>query len=267
MSGAGFEQLKRGSSEFITMALLGKIPGVRRVVFSGYNSDVDILTSPEDLFPAIESVLIPRVTVAESWEIVSNNAADAAAGTGARTVSITTLNGSYAEVTQTVTLNGITAVPLTSTHIATNSALVLTTGSGGTNAGLLTIRVAGGGAARSYLSPTDGVLNQCKYTVPAGYLLELYSAFMGITTSGVSEGARFVFANSNSAGRIINAVRFPVFASGNSLYRHELAGGLAPYLTVSATGETSVRVSSVTQNNTQVDGSVLGLLYDLTLWP
>jgi len=267
MDGGGFDQLQRGTSEFFCAAVLGKIPGVRRVVFSGYNPSVNTATTPEDIFPAVETPIIPRQTVAESWEILSNSANDTAAGTGAQTVSITTLNGSYAEVTQTVTLNGLTAVPLTSTHIATNSAVVVTAGSSGNNVGLLTIRVAGGGAGRAYISAGDGILNQCKYTVPAGYSLDLYSALMGLTTSGASQNARFVFVSTNPAGRQINAVRIPLLANGSSLYRHEIAGGLVPYNTLPAKYETSIRIGSVSQNGTQVEASVLGLLYDITLFP
>lgn len=259
----------RGTPEFLALAFAGKVTGIRRVVISGYNSDVDIATAPEDIFPAIESTLIPRVpsTAPESWEIVSNDINDTAAGSGARTVSITTVNASYVEVTQTITLNGTTAVPLTGTHIAVNAALVLTAGSGGTNTGLITIRVAAGGAARAYISPGDSLLNQCKFTVPAGHTLELYSATMGITTSGGSEGCRFIFFNVNSAGRSINAVRLPLFAGGTSLYRHELGSGLIPYNMIAATGEASIRASQVTQNNTQVDAAIIGLLYDSTIWP
>lgn len=269
MIGGNFEKLARGTGEFFAAALRGDVPGVRRVVFAGYNNDVDIATAPEDIFPAIETTIIPRVTVAESWEIVSSSINDTAAGTGARTVSVTTLDGSYGEVTQTVTLNGTTAVALTGTHIAPNAGLVLTAGSGGVNDGALTIRVAGGGAARAYISANDGVLNQCKFTVPANKRLELYSAVMGLTSTigGGAEAGRFIFVVTNSAGRTANTVRLPLFAAGTSLYRHELAGGLVPYTMVPAMSETSIRVGSVTQNNTQVEAAVIGLLYDLTIWP
>lgn len=257
----------RGTPEFISAALRGKVLGVRRIVFSGYNTDIDVATDPEDIFPAVETTLIPAPSSAESWEIVSDNVNDTAAGTGARTVSITTLDGSYAEVTQTITLNGTTAVALTGTHLRINSATVVTAGSGGVNTGLLTIRVSGGGAARAYLSAGDGILNQCKYTVPAGHTLDLHTAVFGLTTSTASEAARLIFVASNSAGRQLNVVRIPLFANGASLYRHEVGDSILPFNSVSATSEFTVRASSVTQNNTQVDASVLGLLYDNSLWP
>ncbi len=257
----------RGTPEFLALALAGKIAGIRRVIISGYNTDVDVATTPEDIFPAIESTLIPVIAAAEAWEIVSNNAADTSAGTGARTVTITTVNGSYQEVSQVVTLNGVTAVPLTGAHIAANSCVVISVGSGGVNLGMLTIRVAGGGAARAYVGANDGVLNQAKFTVPSGYLLELYSTVIGLTTNGFSEAARFLFVIANSAGRTLNTVRLPLFAGGTSIYRHELGGGLLPYNMITATNATSVRVAAVTQNNTSVDCVTVGLLYDLALWP
>jgi hypothetical protein len=268
MSGGGFEQLQRGTSDFLTAAFLGKIPGVRRVVFSGYNNDVDTATVPEDVFPALATGTIPRVTVAESWEIVSSSANDTAAGTGARTVTITTVDGSYNEVTQTVTLNGATAVALTGTHLAANASVVATAGSGGVNEGLLTIRVAGGGAARAYLSAGDGVLNQCKYTVPAGHTLEIYTAVVGLTTSAGTENARFVLlATDAPTGRQRNTVRLPLFAGGTSMFQLQVGGGQAPFGILPEKTESQVRVVAVSQNNTMVDAIALGLLYDSTLWP
>lgn len=259
----------RGTPEFLTAAILGKIVGVRRVVFTGYNPDVDIATAPEDLFPALATGTIPRVTVAESWEIVSGSANDTAAGTGARTVTLTTLNSSYVEVTQTVTLNGTTAVALTGTHLAVNAAIVtLPVGSSGVNEGLLTIRVAGGGADRAYLSANDGTLNQCKFTVPAAHTLEIYKAVVGLTTGGGTENARFTFLSTDAVtGLKRSTVRLPLYASGTSLYALEVGGGLVPFATLAQKTEAQVRIVSVSQNNTMVDAVAFGLLYDSAIWP
>jgi hypothetical protein len=181
-------------------------------------------------------------------------------------VVLTTLNSSYAEVTQTVTLNGLTAVALTGTHLRINAGRVATAGSNGGGVGTLTIRVAGGGATRGYIG-TEGLLNQAKYTVPVGHHLDLHSLVIGVRASGGTESGVFTIINHNAAGLRTAAVRFPLFVAGTNLYRHEIAGGLVPFNTLAERNETQVRGTIVTQNNTQMDANVIGLLYDTTLWP
>lgn len=81
--------------------------------------------------------------------MASANAADTAAGTGARTVLITYYDGAGAgPFTTTVTLNGTTPVNTTATDIRFIEKMeVLTVGSGGANAGIITLfgGTAGGG--------------------------------------------------------------------------------------------------------------------------
>lgn len=83
-------------------------PGYERASGWGNNPDID-LGGPEVVDP-LGGTTIPWLSSATSLEIVSDSAADAAAGTGARTVSIDGLNANYSRVSQTVTLNGTTAL-------------------------------------------------------------------------------------------------------------------------------------------------------------
>ena len=255
-----------GNSTFVQRALRGQVTGVRRVVFSGFNADVDPGTTPEDLWGG--SGLIPVPSAPESWEIVSSSANDVAAGTGARTVQLRTLDSNYVEVVQTVTLDGLTPVALSGTHVRINAGIVLTVGSGGINAGTLTVRVAGAGADRGYITTPEGTLNQAKTTVPDGHYLDLMSVVMSLRTAVVgSESALIAGTTINSVGRALSTVRFGLSASGVSLYRHELLGGSLPFLTLPARNEISWRALTVTQNNTSLDVAVLGLLYDQTYFP
>lgn len=254
----------RGTPEFLHAAMRGVLLGVRRVVFAGYNSDIDIATVPEDLWPI--GGLIPRPSGNESWEIVSSDANDSSAGTGARTVSLTTLDTNYSETTQTVSLNGLTAVAIPGNCRFINAGRVMTAGSLGATQGTLTIRVAGGGATRAAIS-TDGFLSQAKFTVPAGYSLDLHALLLGIRTQGGVESALFNLLLTNSAGLSVTAIRFPLFASGVSLYRHEVAGGSVPFVRLAEKTEFNVRGQLVSQNNTILDGSAIGLLYQNSIWP
>ena len=65
-------------------------------------------------------------TAAMTVNIVSSSTADASAGTGAGTLSVTGLNGSYVEVTETVTLNGTTAVTTSNSYWIIHTMIALT---------------------------------------------------------------------------------------------------------------------------------------------
>lgn len=254
-----------GSHEFLHRALSGQINGVRRVVFSGFNLDIDTATVPEDIW--VNGGLIPVPAAPESWEILSSSANDTLAGTGARSVVITTLDVDYNEVVQVVTLNGVTPVALAGTHIRINSAVVATVGSGGVNEGTLTIRVAGAGATRGVVTTPEGVLNQAKFTVPNGFHFNLMSLLLTIRTFLGNEGAVVNAVTTNAAGRNLSAVRFSLFSAGTSIYRHEVGGAALPSLVLPQRSSLGFRCVNVSQNNTAIDVAVLGLLYDEAIYP
>lgn len=109
----------------------GQIDGHSTVIIFGYNPDVD--TSEETIWP--DGGLIPHPTAASVLKISSSDTNDTSAGTGARTVYIEGVNGSFAIVSETVILNGQTAVNTTNSYLYVNRFYVATVGSGGANAG------------------------------------------------------------------------------------------------------------------------------------
>jgi len=148
----------------------GLIGGHSVVTVFGYNPDVD--TTEESIWP--DGGTIPHPTVASVLSIVSTNAADDSAGTGARTVYIEGLDGNYAVVSETVTLNGQTEVNTTNSYLYVNSFYVVTVGSGGANAGNInagTGTVTSGVPAVLYDIIATGYNNRTTghYCVPAGY--------------------------------------------------------------------------------------------------
>lgn len=120
-----------------------------------------------------------RPTSAQSVEIVSADAADAAAGAGARTVTVIGLNASWLEVSETVTLNGTNAVALTTAFIRIYRAFVATCGTySANNTGTLTLRVAGGGTTFVLISAGFGQTQTSHYTVPANKRLYVFDAHL-----------------------------------------------------------------------------------------
>lgn len=120
-------------------------------------------------FPAAASVI----------KVSSSSADDASAGTGARTVFVEGVDGSYAPVSETVTMNGQTAVNTTNSYLRVNKILVLTAGSGGGSAGTI---YAGTGTVTAgvpavVVNQTGSASNESEsafYTVPAGYTGYIY---------------------------------------------------------------------------------------------
>lgn len=127
-----------------------------------------------DLWGGAANLVFP--TAAESWEIVSDDVNDTAAGTGARTVLVPYLDDSFEEQSIIATMNGTTPVALNADHFRTyyRRALVLTSGSVSStdsNAGKITIQVAGGGAERGIIPVGNGVSLDSQTTVPANKIL------------------------------------------------------------------------------------------------
>jgi len=148
----------------------GQIDGHSTVIVFGYNPDVD--TSEETVWP--DGGTIPHPTVASVLKISSSSTDDASAGTGARTVYIEGVDGSYNIVSETVVLNGQTAVNTTNSYLYVNSFYVVTAGSGGANAGNInagTGTVTSGVPAVLYDIIATGYNNRTTghYCVPAGY--------------------------------------------------------------------------------------------------
>ena len=169
-----------------------QIQGHTPIIVFGYNADLD--TSEESIWP--NGGTVPHPTVASVLKISSTSTDDAAAGTGARTVFIEGLDGSFNVVNETVILNGQTSVNTTKSYLYVNQFYVATVGSGGVNAGTIN---AGTGTV------TDGVpavlydliftgFNQrttAHYCVPAGYTGYMVT---GVITAGQASGSTSVTA-------------------------------------------------------------------------
>lgn len=152
----------------LLLALDGR-PGVRHIDVTFSNPDIDTGTVPELLSPLGGMIAIRAA--AAIVEVVSSAAADAAAGTGARTIRVWGLDADWNEITEDITLNGTTAVQGTKLFLRINTVAVLTAGTGLTNAGNITIRDASAGTTRSYIALGVSTSEVGLFSVPAGHTL------------------------------------------------------------------------------------------------
>lgn len=123
---------------------IGNQGGIRRYQLRGRNAAIS--NSAETVWGPGSTYA--RLSTAVAFEAVSDSANDAAAGTGARTITVGLIDGNYDQSEVTVTLNGATPVAITGTFLAVNYAHVATAGSGLTNAGNIDIRAVSGGAVK-----------------------------------------------------------------------------------------------------------------------
>lgn len=185
--------------DFKVAALLGLVEGVSGLLIVGKSTN--LLTVDPPITVGFPSGLQPFPTANESWEIVSDSAADTAAGTGARTALISYLDSDYIRRTSLVTLNGTTPVSIAANCMRHQSCIVVTAGSGRTNAGLLTVRVSGGGATRASVPIGFSSSRQASFTIPAGF-------------RGYVQGTSYVVGKATGLGLVADIAAYVHDSSG-----------------------------------------------------
>ena len=157
--------------------------------------------------------------------IVSTDAADTSAGTGARVVTVQGLDSDYNFQTVSVTLNGTTAVTISGANpwLRINRAFVTSSGTGGGAAGTITIQDVGATVVYANL----GLGNQTQmavYTVPAGHTLYLDQiTFTAAVSTGTNSAVvkldtrdfgsntfRTRYIADLQSGELINSLQYPL---------------------------------------------------------
>jgi len=155
--------------EFYLDVAAGNIAGVSNVSKFGYNPSVGSVTY-ESIWEG--SNAYPWQTVADQLEVLSSDANDTSAGTGARTVELQGLDSSWNPLTETITMNGTSAVTTTGSFLRIFRARVVTAGTNLRNEGDITIRDQDTSTTRALI--TNGATSamgqtlMAVYTIPAG---------------------------------------------------------------------------------------------------
>jgi hypothetical protein len=170
----------------------GQIMGHSNFCQFGWNSAVG--TSYETVW--IEGGLYTFPAAASVLKVSSSSATDDKDSTGAHTVLIEGLNGSYELVSETVTLEGQTQVDTVNSYLRVNKMTVLTAGSGGTSVGVIYAGTgsAGGGLPTAIFNRTGTNSNESEssfYTVPAGYTAYINAWTMSSANSTAEASTQF----------------------------------------------------------------------------
>ena len=110
-----------GPSDFAADVALGRVPNWSCLNKFGRN---DSSATGEAVWATSASATTSFIIAAETMDVNSNNAADAAAGAGAQKVTIEGLNGSFAEISEEIALTGSGTSTTTATFIRVNRAYV-----------------------------------------------------------------------------------------------------------------------------------------------
>lgn len=160
--------------DFLTEVVKGNVPGHSIVHKFGAG------TVTTTLAPISQLNKYETPTTAQALEIVSDNAADAQNGVGAREITVVGLNASWAEVTQVISTHATdgtiaVAVPTSLVRVYrwfVSSSGAYATATTGSHSGNLTIRGAGGGTTWDTIAATPFPTGQSQigsYTIPTGY--------------------------------------------------------------------------------------------------
>lgn len=241
------------SRDYFTDVAFGLVNGHRRVITRGNNPDID---AAEDVWSGGGDY--PWMTAATSLEVVSDSAADAAAGAGARTVLISGLNAAYQEISTTVTLNGLTPVAVGQQFFRINNVDITSAGSGKINAGNINVRDAGAGTVRAIVPTGYGTDRQSQFTVPAGYSFAIHQTGYSINRpSSVRDAAASLYVGSpDGFYRLLTETS----VDGEALLFPRIIPFVAPEKT-----DLGIRCTSVSATNTDLTAFIVGILKSNTV--
>ena len=154
-------------------------------------------------------------TTATALEVVSSDANDTAAGSGARTVTIIGLDSNWVEVSQTVSMNGTTAVAIPTSLTRVYRATVATSGTyanaaAGSHAGTITVQGAGGGATWLQIYFTDFPRGQSQcgiYTIPSGKTGVVYFHYISVDSNKSADVVFFRRENADTVAAPYSAMK------------------------------------------------------------
>jgi hypothetical protein len=165
-----------GSEDYFFNVAKGNITTEVPVSLVAINETVGVTL--ETIWPFGGRYVFPTTT--ETLDIVSDNAADTAAGAGLRTVLVSGLDASYLPISETIALNGVTPVTTLNSYFRVNQVVAKSAGANLTASGNITVTNTTSAQTLAYIRQGDNITRQGVFTVPA--TTSLY--FISLETSG-----------------------------------------------------------------------------------
>lgn len=242
------------NKDFFLEVSKGNISKHSRVNKSGINLDIDTATDPEDIISQGGTFTPP--TTARIHNIASTDVNDASAGTGARTITIQGLDGSYNYASETVILNGTSNVATVNSYVIIDYMAVLTFGSTGNNIGVITATAQTDATVTTEMPIGYNQNQMAVFQIRNGYKAYLNSYYSSMNQSTASSTAVVHLMTKTDTGAwLVRRVMFLNNAGNNSISQK-----IKPPLELQAKTLIKLRIFEVSNNNTMVSGG-----FDLTL--
>jgi hypothetical protein len=220
--------------------------GWEYVIKFGANADLD--AADGEILVWQFGTAYPYQTSAQSLEVVSSDANDTSAGSGAQQVLIQGLDGDYNKIQEVVIMNDLTPVTTANQYLRIFRMRVAVAGSGAENAGNVDVRLTGGGDVLGRMSAGEGTTELALYTIPANH-------------TGYITGASFT-TDAAAGANVLIRLRARLFGTGawNVVNRRavnrqfELKPQTAYYNKIPARTDLAVTAETAS-NNVEIDAS------------
>lgn len=228
-----------------------KRSGISIVNKSGRNRDIDSASVPEDIWGGGSVYTGFPTTAAELITVVSTSVNDAAAGTGARIVTIEGLDESGNRQSENITLNGLTKVNYVNTYYRVHRSYVISSGASNTafNDGAITVQhLTTVANIFSVMAIGVNYSSAAVYTVPLGYtgFLKHFDISCAKATSAIVEGAVWFRTYGKSPVMFHQFSASEIFTFTDTFY-----GGLV----FTSLTDIAFRITSCSSNNVVVDAT------------
>lgn len=149
-----------GEKNFGLEVALGNVPGYSRLFVFGVAPDCDV-DDPTDIWDGADGVTSTKIwvppTTARIHDLVSNDAADTAAGAGLRTLRVLGLTDwTLDQVTEVITLDGTTPVSTVNSYVMINRLVGITFGTVDANVGIITATAQTDATITAAIQPARG---------------------------------------------------------------------------------------------------------------
>jgi len=240
---------KQNAKNFLFKVGTGQEVGHTSDTQFGRNPDIDIATTPEDVWEGggFYTGQPSQTASAETIDIISSSSSDINSGTGARTIRLYGLDENWEEQEEDVILSGTTSSVTTGLWHRMNNMSVLTAGSGGQNAGTITARHTTTTAnVFSVMSPTINQSSIAAYTVPLNKTMFVLQGYIAIGRANGADGSADWTFRVRPSGGVFNSNRYSTVTTAFSTLE-------VPRTTIGPVGEKTdikVCIEGVSDNNT-----------------
>lgn len=258
------EGIEVGSpDEFYLSVASNKVAGHRIVNKFGRNPNITIAGTPADIWNGGGAYQGFPTGVSGQLRVFSNLSGDAAAGFGARTLTVFGLDPNYNEQSEQFTLNGTNPVTGNRAFVRVHTSSVNSAGASGQNLGEITCQlIPPNQSATFFRMPTGTNQTYCSaYTVPAGktaYIQQIYASLNRGSGIGVPANREADIAIYTRTFGGVFRLRRPSAVNNNSALDYSIVGGLA----MSEKTDLIIRCTSATSDGSNLD---ISAGYDMVL--